>query len=405
MTTYTDPRTDFRQTPEQLQALVQELKRVADSKRDYIVPASKLAMAVRDPEAFTPEERRAYGNNPDVFMDVAGLTPVAPTLTSRFGIRKIAHEHLSDKLGIPLAYYRRMQAERPGLLARNVNEWLTTNGKNHLVRTVDGDVRAVLGDTYRVIDNYDALKASLPHLQKAGAQILRADVTDERFYLRAFMPEWREVIKPELLVPGSHTQMPGGEDAVCPGVLVRNSEVGRGKFSASFFLFRFSCSNGLFTETSIAQVHSGKRNDPGELVAGGYESDETRRLDNEAFWSRVGDLVAGCFDKDEWRNTVEMLKGRAATQLDNPIEAVNNVVKAYDLGGDDVMDALLNELMRPSTEGVNPGLTVWGLTNAVTDLARKTEEAGETDKAFDLMRIGGEIMTFAPKVRELVRVR
>lgn len=379
-----------RQTPEQLSALAAELERVARTKKDYIVPASKLAM---------------WPSEDGPRMSINGLnTQEFPTV---YGLRKIAHEQLSDKLGIPLPYYRRMMAEKPHLLADNVNAWMADSGKNHLVRILDGDIRAVLGDTYRVLDNFDAFYKTVPVIRQAGATILAANVTEEKLYIRAIHPAFQERIAAQMGLlggPGGHRTDWDGEggtgapDMVCPGVLVRNSEVGRGGFTVSPYVFRFTCSNGAFLDNELFQVHSGKRNGEGE-----YMSQGTRQLEDEVFWAKVGDLVAATFDREKWATMVATMNGMAAQVLEEPIEAVDNVVKAYGLSDDD-RAAILKELISPTTD-IDPGRTVWGLQNAITSLGNKTEQAGDVDQAFVYQRIGGDILQQAPKVRELVRVR
>lgn len=83
-------------------------------------------------------------------------------------LRPRAHGQFSDYLGVPKKYYDRMLQEAPDLLCRNLNHWLE-NGKNErrLVRTLDGEVRAVLSDRYRLLDNYDFATAVLIRINSA----------------------------------------------------------------------------------------------------------------------------------------------------------------------------------------------------------------------------------------------
>jgi hypothetical protein len=83
----------------------------------------------------------------------------------------VADEGLADKLGISLAYLR-LRANRPNLWDANVNGWLHGNDlagyppddRKFLVRLFQPDgtddglgvARAVLSDSYKVIDNLDA---------------------------------------------------------------------------------------------------------------------------------------------------------------------------------------------------------------------------------------------------------
>jgi len=83
-----------------------------------------------------------------------------------YGITSLARRQLADKLKIPLAYFERMRTEQPPLLDRNVNTWLQTDGDRRMIRTLDGQVWAVLSDRYRRLDNYDLAENVLAILRR-----------------------------------------------------------------------------------------------------------------------------------------------------------------------------------------------------------------------------------------------
>jgi hypothetical protein len=100
---------------------------------------------------------------------IAGTEPVltADGVTMADGIylpTVVADEGLSAKLGIPVAYLRRMRTEHSALYDANVNGWLDypgNAGRSFLVRALrgadglQGVARAVLSDRYRTLDNLD----------------------------------------------------------------------------------------------------------------------------------------------------------------------------------------------------------------------------------------------------------
>src|SRR3970040_5988 len=79
-----------------------------------------------------------------------------------YGITNLARRQLADKLKIPFTYFERMRTEQPALLDRNVNTWLQTDNERRMIRTLDGQVRAVLSDRYRRLDNFDLAENVLP---------------------------------------------------------------------------------------------------------------------------------------------------------------------------------------------------------------------------------------------------
>ena len=57
-------------------------------------------------------------------------------------VNQIAHRQIGTHLKIPAAYYDRMQAQNPDLLAQNVNTWFEQEPSRRLVRTLGGTARA-----------------------------------------------------------------------------------------------------------------------------------------------------------------------------------------------------------------------------------------------------------------------
>jgi hypothetical protein len=99
---------------------------------------------------------------------------------------------MADKLGIPVAYLRRLRDEHLALYDANVNGWLEHQLCWRLLIRVlrgedgDGIARAVLSERYRFVDNLDVLLAVLDGIRTAGAdvEVRRCDLTERRMYLQ-----------------------------------------------------------------------------------------------------------------------------------------------------------------------------------------------------------------------------
>lgn len=371
-------RTEVTQAPEQLLALAAEIERVAKTKQDIIVPASKFRMM------------------PGTELSVDSVLGSQ----ALYEVGAVAHEQLGEKLGIPRAYYKRMLAENPWLLKENVNAWLGTNGKNHLLRTLDGRVRAVMSDSYLCLDNYDLFYNAIVAIQESKATLLKADLTEEHMYIRAIAPDFRERIDRQLggneLGVGHHIRPDWrgeGEpdaDEVCPLLTIRNSEVGRGGLSVTAGFFRFVCSNGANISKDLSKIHLGERQSEGL-----YVSSETRQLKDSAFWSEVKDACKAVFNPEKFREMVALMNNAARTELADPVEAVNAVVTNYGMS-DDTKQNILNSLI------AGGDTTVWGLLNAVTFQGHGAEGSGDVEGSMAFQNIGGDLLTRAP---ELVAVR
>ena len=182
-----------------LVSLAQELERQLNSKKDLIVPSTLVRHATDD-----------RGETRLVIEEGGG--PV------RYSVTPLARRQLADKLKIPYAYFERMREDQPALLDRNVNTWLQSEEERRMLRTLDGQVRAVLSDRYRRLDNFDLAESVLPILQQLPeVRFESVELTETRMYLKCITPRLK------------YEMAPG--DVVQAGVVISNSEVGHGTLS------------------------------------------------------------------------------------------------------------------------------------------------------------------------------
>lgn len=340
-----------------LTQLVQELERQKRNSMDIVVrsdvieakagpPANGLVLAV------------------DAGRDVA---------YQEFPLTPYAHNQLAEKMGIPQRYYDRMlQTGNTELLADNINAWM--NGKERrLLRILDGNVRAILSDRYRPIDNYDLTFALLDQLKKGAAQgvqaeIFACDVSETRMYIKMKLPTMAEVIH---------------NDRVQAMIMLTNSEVGAGRMAVALGMWRLVCLNGMWAEDIVQRVHLGSKLEEG-LVEW---SEGTIRKTDEALFAQVQDTIATAFEPQLWDGFVRKAGEAAQAKLEgNIVEIIDAVAPKYDITGDEkakLLEMFAQEIATPA------GKTQWGLANAVTRLARDTEQA---DRQVELEVIGGEIM-------------
>jgi len=347
----------------ELMKLAQELERQRESRMDVIVPSTEIFA------------------QPTV--DDVNLSFTVPAK----GVRQLevmpltdwAHSQVSNKLDIPLKYYRKMREQAPELLARNINEWLPTPNKELiskpkdrklLLRTLDGEVRAVLSDRYKILDNHDLLLKSLEEFREVGAELHRADLTQNHMYIKAIVPHTVEEIRQG--------------DTVVPGVIIQNSEVGAGAFKVMPFMLRQVCSNGMIGESTITKIHLGRKQDSGIIQF----SAETQMAENATLWLQVQDIIRGTFDPLTFKKWVSQLRMGTEVEIENPVYAVNNVIETFGIG-EELKDDLLNHFSR---EG---DMTQWGLANAVTRTARDMEDP---EKVIEMEVVGGQVAVMSQKL-------
>jgi hypothetical protein len=249
-----------------LRELVKELERQKEKTLDLIVDSSTLK-AIPDEKDGIRLEIPEYGE---------------------FPLTEWAHDQLADKLEIPRKYYERMKSlGKSELLAENVNAWLGEK-ERRLIRILDGRIRAILSDRYRMMDNYDLIFLALDEFKKKeGVEIYRIDLTETMLYLKAIDRTLAESIREE--------------DVVYGGIIIRNSEVGASALRIEPFILRKVCSNGLILQQSLKKIHLGRQT----IEIGEIEwSDETRELEDRVIWAKI----RATFDKQVFLSRVKKLR-------------------------------------------------------------------------------------------------
>lgn len=339
-----------------LTQLASELERQRDSKRDFIADTRKVQMS----------------------SDAKSLVIADQPMP----IQQFAERQLGTKLEIPAGFYDRMRDRHPDVLANVVNELFKREPAQHMIRTLDGNVRAVLSNGYRPIDNYDFAEVVIPELISSGAQVESCQVTEQKLYIKAVLP-WldRELPVPEGLVMGvGHNFF---VRKIIGAITFSNSEVGAGKLTINPGILERACTNlAVFKDEGFGRVHVGKKQQAVDVVEE-YISDSTRKLDDAALWARVRDMIKATMDGRVIDKIVaKMNQARKDLIIGDPAEVIEVFSKRHQLN-DGERGGLL-KLLVASGE-----MTRYGLQWAVTRLAG---EAEDYDRASDLERLGGQVI-------------
>jgi len=369
----------------------------------------------------------AHDGNLVVASTVQQLTDSG--VTSAAGVYRptaVADEGLAAKLGIALPYLRRLRSERADLWDANVNGWLhgsdlagvPGDSRSFLLRLFQPDAgsdglgvaRAVLSDSYKVIDNLDALTATLDGIRQAGVHVEfdGLDLSERRLYARIVAPQiralapallagYRSPFGGEVYVPGRHWTPeraraaaaregrgyePGTEPVLFAGFVVSNSEVGDGAWSITPRIVAQICGNGLQIVADVTRaVHLGAKHDPGIIR---YSADT---LDKELalITARARDAVATFLSKDYLQAKVREIERQAGAPVTKPEETVRTVAKAARFS-DETADAILAHFVRGGQ------LTAGGVMQAVTSVAQTLDDA---DTAHDLEAQALKVMELA----------
>jgi hypothetical protein len=355
--------------------LANEIERRRASKKDVITSTENLQMVVAEDEktvemAASPRIIEALGDFP-----------------AKSGINKVAHEQIAQHTGINANYYNRMLADAPDLLATNVNRWFTKEPAQRLVRALDGNVRAVLSNTYRPLENEDLAEAILPVLlEDSDLMIMSCDITERRLYIKAVSKRLeRDVPKGHRLGDGSHVFY----DTLSPAIIVSNSETGHGLLSVEHGVYTRQCTNlASIADGGMKRRHVGARN----ALTDGQEimhllSDETKKATDKAVWMQVRDVVKNALDEARFEATVKRIAETYERKITGDVQKAVEVTVAQFGMTKTEGSSVLRHLIEGGT------LTQYGLFNAVT---RAAEDLPDYDRASEFERIGGRMIDMAP---------
>ena len=288
---------------------------------------------------------------------------------------------------IPRAYYNRMLAEAPDLLALNVNQWFVElDPKKHLrmARCMDGNVRALLSNGYRRFENEDMAEKVLPVINELGLDLMSCEITDRRLYIKAVDPKVTREIK--VLGgewgDGRHIIKRG---CAAPAITLSNSETGDGRLSVLGGIYQDWCTNlASFGARSLKKTHLGARHQltDGEEL---YElfTDKTKKLTDEALWNQVCDVVRATFDAVKFGELVDRIEGAQEDKIEgDPVKVVELTAKKF--GAD---EGTKKNILKHLIEGGS--LSRFGLYNAITRAAQDIESY---DEATRFESVGGQII-------------
>lgn len=329
-----------------INALVTELHRQLETKRDFKAPAARLALGVNG-----------------FYLNGVG----------EFGVRDTAHDQIGEYLEIPKRYYERMRKDMPHLLVENVNTWLKAKGpETRLVRTLDGDVRALLSDRYRPLDNYDLVQAVLPILTgDDDYRVASCEVTEKRLYIQVVNERMTANVR--------------RGDIVQAGIVISNSEIGDGSLRIEPMVYRVVCTNGLIAGNALRKYHVGRAGTGDLDNAVEFYRDETRKADDTAFWMKVSDAVRGAFDETRFLALVRKMEEATSEGLKAEVDlpAIVEVVGTRYGFSEAEKKIAETHFLRGAD------FTRFGVLNAVTRTAQDVESY---DRAIEFERFGGDIL-------------
>jgi hypothetical protein len=346
------------------EAFVGEVMARRLKKRDFMVPTSNLQ--------YDADECAITWENGSTHM---------------FELNNVSTQNLCSILDEPKRFFDAMtRNEHPTVVKAHqnlVNDiLLTKRNERRLIRCYEepieedgsfqpeGACRAILSDKYRRIDNEEVMEVVAGALELNSVKnwyMETGDLTDRKMYLRLLSDRLRGDV--------------AVGDAVQMGVMITNSEVGEGSFRMEPLLYRLSCLNGMvINDARFRKNHVSARNS-----GDGIEDllkDETKSLMNKAFLAQLKDVVEAMCNQDTFNNIIQQAKNGMELSFKEPMDAVTEVTKRYELDKDE-SKALLQSFLG------NSDYSLWGMANAMTNIAH----IAQPDRRYELQKLGHTILS------------
>lgn len=291
---------------------------------------------------------------------------------------------------IPAKYVDRLKTPtHAALLNENVQHWLNETASKRMLRLYKAEdggaaiARAFLSDKYKRIDNYDLAEQIMPLIKSRGLVVKSSEITEQRFYL--------QVVDEALQATIDHARannLHEVSDVCYAGCVISNSEVGSGSVLIEPMIYRLRCTNGMIVGTGMRRNHVGRAFGGDSDGIEDMLSDDTKKLDDAAFWAKAKDVMLASFDQA--RFDAAMRKFSDSSKIDLPAlgpDVIMDVTQAH-LGLNDAERASAFQHLFESGDS-----TLFGLANAIT---RTAEDSESYDRAVELERAGWSLLDLNP---------
>ena len=172
--------------------------------------------------------------------------------------------------------------------------------------------------------------------------------------------------------------MPG--EVVAYGLSLENSDFGNGALSVRAYLLRIWCTNLAITQEEMRQVHLGKRLDESMIY-----SERTYELDAQATVSALKDVIQRQLNAEQLHQHMDLIR-RAN---DRPVDAnqaremLRKALQKHEA------DSVVEAYNSADTVNMPAGNSMWRLSNAISWVAGKTEDA---ERELEISKVAGQVL-------------
>jgi hypothetical protein len=322
-----------------------------------------------------PQDRIVKGKALEFVPTITGISVKLEDVVEET-VHRHALNQMAQEIEMPMKFLDSLS--HPGkdndwereLLAHNFNQIFHRRHANmrRLSRSVKGEIRGFLSDSYRRLDSRPIVEAFAQAVQAKGAQPYQGVVTDTKIAIQAIMP-------------GVYEPVPG--ELVAYGLSLENSDFGNGALSIRAYLLRIWCNNLAITEETMRQIHLGKRLDDNLIY-----SQRTYALDAQTTVSALKDVIRTQLDAKSLDTRMAAVRQSAGKEV-SVTEARARLAKVLNKTE---AEAALNAFQSPDVYNLPEGNNSWRLSNAISWIAGQAEDA---ERKLELSKAAGDVLKAA----------
>lgn len=385
---------------ERIAAILPEVMRQKEAKRDFVFPSPKLSvddggrLVMSDLQLFQVGSRSFTDwNQAESFATArkaqAGeMLSIVPVKTGGpMTMNRTAHRQLCNKTGVPVDYIDRLNDDgQSDLSAYNLSQRLARSDEKLLVRTLDGNCRAVLSNSYRTLDNADLFFAAHDVFESVNAELWQMRLWDNGFDVLAVAKGISgKVTTDRTFDPGDGWSSRWANldgDVQYAAIRITNSETGGGALGIAPAVMTRVCANFQVWAKSFRGIHvQRQREEEGLLI-----SDEARAAEDKMIWLKVRDAIKTVFDPARFEKYIAKMNNATQVEIGDKVEkTVDNVLSEYQIS-EERKSAILKALCE------SRDYSQYGLAMASTFVAHHADREGAEDVASDLEAVGGDIL-------------
>ena len=254
--------------------------------------------------------------------------------------------------------------------------------KTVLIRTVNGQIRAILSDQYRRMDTVQVFGVFVENARHFGYEFCDGRMDDLRASITAIRPEVVEVpigagYEPLYLAFGAR---------------INTSDFGQGSLNVSGYYMQGACLNGTVIENKLRSVHLGSRITDEDII-----SMRTVKKQTEAAVSAVQDVSKHIFSQQFRDDTVRRIQ--RATNMEVDMESEVTTLKKFSVTEDEIQRISSLIIGGRYEDGMAVPASVWKCSQAVSAIAREDDGA----RGLELQEIAGTYLKTRTNGRQEIR--